>query len=39
LTDRNTHYLFFLDGFDELLLERGTSGGLQQFLDQVGLFQ
>ena len=39
LTDRNTRYLFFLDGFDELLLERGTSGGLQQFLDQVGLFQ
>jgi uncharacterized protein YjbI with pentapeptide repeats len=39
LTDRNTRFLFFLDGFDELLLERGTSGGLQQFLDQVGLFQ
>ena len=39
LTDRNTRFLFFLDGFDELLLERGTSGGLQQFLEQVGLFQ
>ena len=39
LTDRNTRFLLFLDGFDELLLERGTSGGLQQFLDQVGLFQ
>ena len=39
LTDRNTRFLLFLDGFDELLLERGTSGGLQQFLDQVALFQ
>jgi hypothetical protein len=39
LTDRNTRFLFFLDGFDELLLERGTTGGLQQFLEQVGLFQ
>uniref|UniRef100_UPI00194DD5FC pentapeptide repeat-containing protein n=1 Tax=Leptolyngbya sp. CCY15150 TaxID=2767772 RepID=UPI00194DD5FC len=39
LTDRNTRFLFFLDGFDELLLERGTGGGLQQFLDQVEKFQ
>ncbi|MFQ4137650.1 pentapeptide repeat-containing protein [Nodosilinea sp. PGN35] len=39
LTDRNTRFLLFLDGFDELLLERGTTGGLQQFLEQVGLFQ
>jgi uncharacterized protein YjbI with pentapeptide repeats len=39
LTDRNTRFLFFLDGFDELLLERGASGGLQQFLEQVSLFQ
>jgi uncharacterized protein YjbI with pentapeptide repeats len=39
LTDRNTRFLFFLDGFDELLLERGTSGGLQLFLEQVSLFQ
>jgi hypothetical protein len=39
LTDHNTRFLFFLDGFDELLMERGTSGGLQQFLAQVGLFQ
>jgi uncharacterized protein YjbI with pentapeptide repeats len=39
LTDRNTRFLFFLDGFDELLLERGTTGGLQHFLEQVGLFQ
>ncbi len=39
LTDRNMRFLFFLDGFDELLLERGTSGGLKHFLEQVGLFQ
>jgi Pentapeptide repeats (8 copies)/NACHT domain len=39
LTDRNTRFLFFLDGFDELLLERGTTDGLQQFLEQVSLFQ
>lgn len=39
LTDRNTRFLFFLDGFDELLMERGTTGGLQQFLDQVEKFQ
>ncbi|WP_008313189.1 pentapeptide repeat-containing protein [Leptolyngbya sp. PCC 6406] len=39
LTDRNTRFLFFLDGFDELLLERGTTDGLKQFLEQVGLFQ
>jgi hypothetical protein len=37
LTDRNTRFLFLLDGFDELLLERGTTGGLQQFLDQVSV--
>ena len=39
LTDRNTRFLFLLDGFDELLLERGASTELQQFLDQVALFQ
>ena len=39
LTDRNTRFLFFLDGFDELLLERGTTGGLRHFLEQVSLFQ
>ncbi|MBD2462977.1 pentapeptide repeat-containing protein [Oscillatoria sp. FACHB-1407] len=39
LTDPNTRFLFFLDGFDELLLERGATVGLQQFLDQVSLFQ
>jgi hypothetical protein len=39
LTDRNTRFLFFLDGFDELLMERGATYGLKQFLEQVGLFQ
>ena len=39
LMDRNTRYLFFLDGFDELLMEGRNSGGLEQFLKQVGQFQ
>jgi uncharacterized protein YjbI with pentapeptide repeats len=39
LMDRNTRYLFFLDGFDELLMEGRSSGGLEQFLKQVGQFQ
>ncbi|NJO51350.1 MAG: hypothetical protein HC840_20055, partial [Leptolyngbyaceae cyanobacterium RM2_2_4] len=28
-----------LDGFDELLMEGRTSGGLEEFLRQVGRFQ
>ena len=39
LTDRNTRYLFLLDGFDELLMEGRSSGGLEQVLKQVGQFQ
>ncbi|WP_019500105.1 NACHT domain-containing protein [Pseudanabaena sp. PCC 6802] len=39
LTDRNTRFLFLLDGFDELLMEGRTSGGLEQFLKQAGAFQ
>ena len=39
LTDRNTRYLFFLDGFDELLMEGRSTGGLELFLKQVGQFQ
>ena len=39
LTDRNIRFLFLLDGFDELLMEGRTSGGLQDFLKQVGRFQ
>ena len=39
LTDKNTRFLFLLDGFDELLLEGRTSGGLKEFLEQVEKFQ
>ena len=39
LTDKNIRYLFLLDGFDELLMEGRTSGGLEEFLKQVGSFQ
>jgi hypothetical protein len=39
LTDRNIRFLFVLDGFDELLMEGRTSGGLEEFLKQVGRFQ
>ncbi|RCJ33565.1 hypothetical protein A6770_18080 [Nostoc minutum NIES-26] len=39
LTDKNTRFLFLLDGFDELLLEGRASGGLQEFLYQVEQFQ
>jgi hypothetical protein len=39
LTDRNIRFLFLLDGFDELLMEGRTSGGLEEFLRQVGRFQ
>ncbi|WP_375339944.1 NACHT domain-containing protein [Okeania sp. KiyG1] len=39
LTDHNTRFLFLLDGFDELLLERGASNELKVFLDQVAQFQ
>ena len=39
LTDKNIRYLFLLDGFDELLMEGRTSGGLEEFIKQVGSFQ
>ncbi|MEH2071364.1 MAG: pentapeptide repeat-containing protein [Nostoc sp.] len=39
LTDKNTRFLFLLDGFDELLLEGRASGGLREFLEQVEQFQ
>ncbi|MEA5538437.1 pentapeptide repeat-containing protein [Limnoraphis robusta Tam1] len=39
LTDSNTRFLFLLDGFDELLLERGKGNDLELFLDQVAKFQ
>ncbi|NEU76460.1 NACHT domain-containing protein [Hassallia byssoidea VB512170] len=38
LTDKNTRFLFLLDGFDELLLE-GRANGLKEFLEQVEKFQ
>ena len=39
LMDGNTRYLFFLDGFDELRMKGRSSGGLEQFLKEVGQFQ
>ncbi|MEH2237792.1 pentapeptide repeat-containing protein [Nostoc sp.] len=39
LTDKNTRFLFLLDGFDELLLEGRASGGLKEFLGQVEQYQ
>lgn len=39
LTDKNTRFLFLLDGFDELLLEERPSGGLKEFLQQIADFQ
>ncbi|MBE9031039.1 pentapeptide repeat-containing protein [filamentous cyanobacterium LEGE 11480] len=39
LNDRNTRFIFLLDGFDELLMEGRSSSGLEDFLEQVGKFQ
>ena len=39
LTDRNTNYLFILDGFDELRLEGRSKVGLERFLQQIATFQ
>ena len=39
LADRNVRFLIVLDGFDELLLEGRTTGGLKEFLQQVAQFQ
>ena len=39
LKDKNTRFFIILDGFDELLLQGRTSGGLQEFLQQVSDFQ
>nr|MDZ8061889.1 pentapeptide repeat-containing protein [Nostoc sp. EkiNYC01] len=39
LTDRNTRYLFILDGFDELRFEGRTAKGIEDFLQQVGNYQ
>jgi hypothetical protein len=39
LRNRNTRFLFVLDGFDELLLERVRNLNLKDFLDRVSEFQ
>ncbi|MEL6439316.1 MAG: pentapeptide repeat-containing protein [Cyanobacteria bacterium J06621_8] len=39
LTDSHTRYLFLLDGFDELRMEGRASGGIEEFIRQVGQFQ
>lgn len=39
LSDRNTRYLFILDGFDELRFEGRTAKGVEDFLGQVGNYQ
>jgi uncharacterized protein YjbI with pentapeptide repeats len=39
LIDKNTRFLFLLDGFDELLLKSRNSEGLKDFLKQVAAFQ
>jgi uncharacterized protein YjbI with pentapeptide repeats len=39
LTDRNTRFLFILDGFDELLLQHGRDHSLNNFLRHVSSFQ
>ncbi|MEH2184990.1 MAG: pentapeptide repeat-containing protein [Nostoc sp.] len=39
LSDRNTRYLFILDGFDELRFEGRTAKGIEDFIGQVGNYQ
>ncbi len=39
LNDRNTRFLFLLDGFDELRFEGRTAKGVEDFLQQVGNYQ
>jgi hypothetical protein len=39
LTDKNTRFLFLLDGFDELLMAGRAGGGLKEFLQQIADFQ
>ncbi|WP_449417929.1 pentapeptide repeat-containing protein [Phormidium nigroviride] len=39
LTDKNTRFLFLLDGFDELRIEGRDSGGLKEFIEKVDKFQ
>jgi NACHT domain len=39
LTDKNQRFLFLLDGFDELILQGRSTGGLKEFIEQVEKFQ
>nr|WP_016949364.1 pentapeptide repeat-containing protein [Anabaena sp. PCC 7108] len=39
LTDANTRFLFLLDGFDELRMQRSSTTGIEAFLKQIGDLQ
>ncbi len=39
LTNKNQRFLFLLDGFDELILQGRSTGGLKEFIEQVEKFQ
>ncbi|MEH1814031.1 MAG: pentapeptide repeat-containing protein [Nostoc sp.] len=39
LIDNDTKFLFILDGFDELRIERSNSSSVKSFIRQVGPFQ
>lgn len=39
LIDSHTRFLFILDGFDELRIERSNNPSVEIFLKQVGIFQ
>jgi uncharacterized protein YjbI with pentapeptide repeats len=39
LTNKNQRFLFLLDGFDELILQGRSTGGLKEFIGQVEIFQ
>ncbi len=39
ITDKNTHFLFILDGFDELNVESRNDLNLETFIQQVAEFQ
>jgi Pentapeptide repeats (8 copies)/NACHT domain len=39
LTNKNQRFLFLFDGFDELILQGRSTGGLKEFIGQVEKFQ
>jgi NACHT domain len=39
LTNKNQRFLFLLDGFDELILQGRSTGGLKEFIEQLEKFQ